>query len=180
MRELRLLVCSVLAASLLTASPAWPVTVELPQSVRDAMPELRLRGDGRLRWFGLHVYDISLWSTGGQINFQRPFVLAIRYARDFEGRRIALRSVEEIKQLGYGAPDQLETWRQAMERVFPDVKAGQRLTGVYRPGAGVDFYYGELARGTIADVEFAHAFFSIWLDPRTREPSLRERLLGKI
>ncbi|AKC70751.1 hypothetical protein MB84_16575 [Pandoraea oxalativorans] len=26
---------------------------------------------------------------------------------------------------------------------------------------------------------FARAFFGIWLDPRTRAPSLRERLLGE-
>lgn len=33
--------------------------------------------------------------------------------------------------------------------------------------------------GTIADAEFARAFFSIWLDPRTREPRLREQLTGQ-
>jgi hypothetical protein len=33
--------------------------------------------------------------------------------------------------------------------------------------------------GTIDDPVFARAFFAIWLDPRTREPQLRNRLLGK-
>jgi hypothetical protein len=53
------------------------------------------------------------------------------------------------------------------------------LAGVYRPGRGVDYYSEDRALGSISDPEFARAFFSIWLDPRTREPSLRERLLGR-
>jgi hypothetical protein len=31
----------------------------------------------------------------------------------------------------------------------------------------------------VADAQFALAFFSIWLDPRTREPELRESLVGR-
>ncbi len=30
----------------------------------------------------------------------------------------------------------------------------------------------------VRDVAFAKAFFAIWLDPRTRNPELRARLLG--
>jgi hypothetical protein len=32
--------------------------------------------------------------------------------------------------------------------------------------------------GNIDDAEFARAFFAIWLDPKTSEPSLRKQLLG--
>jgi hypothetical protein len=31
----------------------------------------------------------------------------------------------------------------------------------------------------VSDTEFARAFFSIWLDERTREPKLRAALLGQ-
>jgi hypothetical protein len=65
-----------------------------------------------------------------------------------------------------------------MEQIFPDVRAGDTLIGVYRPGAGAQFYHQERLVGQIDDPEFARAFFSIWLDPRTREPRLRERLIG--
>jgi hypothetical protein len=33
-------------------------------------------------------------------------------------------------------------------------------------------------RFAINDPELAHAFFAIWLDPRSRDSSLREHLLG--
>ena len=70
-------------------------------------PDLRLLGEGRMRWFGLHLYDAALWVSGA-----------------------------EFFPLG-------------------------RSTGAIR------------------DPEFARVFFSIWLDPRTREPKLRAALLGR-
>ena len=66
-----------------------------------------------------------------------------------------------------------------MRSIFPDVKKGEQLTGVNLPGVGVDFYYNDRFGGRVADPEFAVAFFSIWLDPRTREPGLREALIGQ-
>jgi hypothetical protein len=65
-----------------------------------------------------------------------------------------------------------------MTRAFPDVRAGDSITGVFLPGRGVQFWFGEQLRAEVTDLEFARAFFDIWLDPRTREPALRERLLG--
>lgn len=43
---------------------------------------------------------------------------------------------------------------------------------------GVRFYAGERLTAEIDDLAFAQAFFSIWLDPATRAPALRQRLLG--
>lgn len=65
-----------------------------------------------------------------------------------------------------------------MARVLPDVKKGEHLTGVNRPGVGAEFYYQGRIVGTITDPAFAQAFFAIWLDARTREPGLRRSLIG--
>jgi hypothetical protein len=46
-----------IAASALTAQP-------LPAPVLHVEPDLKLLGKGELRWFGLHVYDASLWVGG--------------------------------------------------------------------------------------------------------------------
>ena len=45
------------------------------------------------------------------------------------------------------------------------------------PGTGVAFYSGLRKLGQIDDESFADAFFGIWLDPATRAPDLRARLL---
>jgi Chalcone isomerase-like len=153
--------------------------VELPGALAQSAPELRLVGSGKMTWFGLHIYDVALWARGRTVDFSEAFALAIRYSREFGGERIAQRSVTEIERLGYRDAATLARWRDEMGRIFPDVSAGDRLTGVYLPGEGAQFYYQDRLVGMIADAEFARAFFSIWLDPRTREPRLRERLIGQ-
>jgi hypothetical protein len=50
---------------------------------------------------------------------------------------------------------------------------------VHLPGKGATFYHQGRITGSIDDAEFAETFFAIWLDPRTREPSLRKALLGQ-
>ena len=65
-----------------------------------------------------------------------------------------------------------------MRKAFPDVKGGDHITGVYRPAVGVEFFHQGQSTGVIGDLDFARAFFSIWLDPATREPKLRAALLG--
>jgi hypothetical protein len=83
-----------------------------------------------------------------------------------------------MRRLGYGDEAALARWGEAMARVFPDVRRGDRLVGVYLPGRGADFYGEDRYLGTVAEEAFADAFFAIWLDARTREPRLREALLG--
>ena len=65
-----------------------------------------------------------------------------------------------------------------MTRLFPDVRAGDRITGVHRPGTGARFFVNGRLQGELPDADFARLFFGIWLSPRTSEPALREALLG--
>lgn len=161
----------------LSAGPAQALA-PLPETVIRAMPDLRLAGTGRLRWFGLHIYDAALWAQGGLFDPRREHVLDIRYARNISGQRLTQTSLEEMRRLGFEDETTLERWAKEMARVLPDVTKGERLTGVHRPGVGAEFYHDGRLTGAVADAEFARAFFSIWLDPRSREPGLRRSLLG--
>jgi hypothetical protein len=67
-----------------------------------------------------------------------------------------------------------------LKKILPDVDAGDFLTGVNVPKLGVRFYQNGQPIGAIDDLEFAQAFFGIWLDPRTSEPVLRKQLLGEM
>lgn len=172
---------AVLALSLV-ASVAARAAVDLPASLHRES-EWRLLGSGRMSWFGLHLYDAALWSLRTDRAVQGvpgefPFALSLRYARGFKGAKIAERSAMEIERLGFGDAGERRRWELAMRALFPDVRAGDVLTGVYRPGEGVQFFVRERELGRIDDPLFAQAFFSIWLDARTRAPELRERLIG--
>jgi hypothetical protein len=142
----------------------------------------RIQGEARLRFLGLHVYDIRLWTPRGPVPAERwavsPLALEIAYARALVGRLIAERSLKEMQRAGPVPPAVGERWLQSMTQIFPDVQAGDRITGLYSPDREARFFHNGKERGTVSDPEFARRFFGIWLADNTSEPSLRERLLG--
>jgi len=169
---------ALLATLAFAAAAAFAQAVPpLPGALVAEAPALKLLGDGRLRFFGLHVYDSSLWVPGDSWSFERPFALDIRYAVSIKGRDLTERSLVEMKRLGYTDAEKLRRWEAAMDRVFPDIRPGDRLVGVSLPGNGARFYSQERFLGSVADPEFASAFFSIWLHPDTSEPKLRAQML---
>jgi hypothetical protein len=149
----------------------------LPAALVAELPALKLLGEGRLRWLGLHVYDSSLWVPAAPWSFDRPFALDIRYAMNIKGRDLSVTSIREMKNLGFTDPAKLRRWETEMDRVFPDIKPGDRLVGVHVPGRQARFYGNERLLGSVNDPEFSRAFFGIWLDEKTSEPELRARLL---
>ncbi len=164
---------ALLAASLpLLAAPA------------QAAPELgglTLRGQGRLRYFGLRIYDIRLWSAApvsASRWAEQPLTLEIEYARGLDGREIAKRSLAEMRRQADIGDAQARAWLADMEATFPDVRAGDRISGRFEPGVAAQFFVNGQPRRRIADPDFARLFFGIWLSPQTSEPALREQLLG--
>lgn len=132
------------------------------------------QGKGEFRRFGFLIYEAALWA--GSNPQQPPLALQLTYKRNIEGRKIVDASVQEMRQLG-ASEQSLKTWEAQMSQIFPDVKPGDQITGVYKPGGAV-FLYNNLQVGEISDPEFARYFFAIWLDPRTTAPGLRQKLLG--
>lgn len=59
-----------------------------------------------------------------------------------------------------------------------DMKSGQRLTFVHKPGAGIRVDVNGAGKGTIAGDDFARAFLSIWLGPEPPNPEIKAGLLG--
>lgn len=163
--ETALATACLLAASMLHASP-------LPHlSSFDAV------GSGTMRFFGLRIYDATLWAPGGVWSASQPYALELIYARSFDGSAIAQRSIEEIRAQRPWPGATLARWESDMRALFPDVDKGDRLIGVRTPGAGATFYSGSRKLGQIKDEAFADAFFGIWLNSATRAPDLRAQLL---
>jgi Chalcone isomerase-like len=59
-----------------------------------------------------------------------------------------------------------------------DVKTGQRLSFIRRPGVGMEVDVNGAVKGTIAGEDFARAFLSIWLGAMPPNPELKSGLLG--
>lgn len=157
-------------------------TQPVPPHIRLEIPQAHLLGAGTYTWFGLKIYDAALWvgENGYQPapNGNAKFALDLQYARELDGERIAEASLKEIERMAIGSPRQQQAWLARMKEIFPDVKKGTHLTGVYEPDEGVRFYLNGKIMADVRDPEFAHAFFAIWLDRRTSDRQLRYALLG--
>jgi len=174
-RNLLVLACALALASGNVAAQRGSA---LPEPVVQAVPDLRLAGEGRLRRFGFHIYDASLWVRGEAWDPDREYALDIRYVRRVSRDQLVETSVDEMRRMGMADSATLERWRAELVRVLPGVGRGDRITGVHHPGRGAAFYLNSQLVGEVRDPAFARAFFSIWLDERTRDRGLRHALLG--
>ncbi|NBS64333.1 MAG: hypothetical protein EBT33_08285 [Betaproteobacteria bacterium] len=179
-------IVSSLAAG--AASATGPAAAEAePGFLRAALTEPREVGRGTLRFLGMRVYEAILWTAGApravapeslMPPFDRDFALELVYAMSLPGARIAERSDQEIgRQPDRGSAVERANWLARMRAIFPDVRAGDRITGIYRVGGPTRFLLNDKPLGEVDDPAFGRAFFGIWLDPRTSEPALREALL---
>jgi hypothetical protein len=169
-------------------STAWLPLLGGPSAAR------RL-GAGTLRVWGFAVYDATLWVAPGfraDRWARSAFALSLRYRRDFRGEDIARRSLDEMQRMQPIDAVVASRWLAAMERAFPDVRAGDRLTGVWLPSSPVtDSVPGAQAqgrtvfhspRGAVAvddEPDFGPRFFALWMSPRGPKPELRAALLGE-
>lgn len=172
---------SALAALAALAYVPQARATPMPAEVASELAASKLLGAGRLTWFGLSVYDARLWAgerfSAAQFD-REPLALELQYARALQGRQIAERSLTEMQRFGAASEADSARWLASMTQLFPDVAAGDRITGVHRPGEAARFYFNGKLRGEVRETDFARRFFGIWLSPQTSEPKLRLALLG--
>jgi hypothetical protein len=152
-----------------------------PAEVAAELGQPHAAGTTRLKFLGLSIYDARLWVTPGfqALRFaQHSLALELTYLRSLKGNLIAERSIQEMRRAGNGSAASEPRWLAAMQEAFPDVKEGDRITGIHLPTVGARFYFNGQLRATIQDLEFSQQFFGIWLAPSTSEPRLRTELLA--
>lgn len=177
------------AAIVVGGKALWPVVTWaqnassralLPAEVASVLPNAVPRGSVPFRYFGFLIYQLQLWAPRGfeiQRYEQQAFAFSLTYARDLQGSAIAESSLAEIKKIGFSSPEQQERWLAMMKIAFPDVKAGDRITGSHDGDGLVMFWHNGRATAKLEDADFARLFFGIWLAPRTSVPPLRDALL---
>ena len=181
MSKHRFLASLAVLLGLATGAMAADPPRQVPAEVRAELGEARLLGKARLRFFGLHVYDARLWATGG-VNAENwasePLALELDYARNLDGGQIAKRSVDEMKrQPGFDGAASV-AWLSRLNALLPDVKSGDRITGVQKPGEAMRFFVNGRFAGEVRDPQFTRLFTGIWLSPESSEPAMRQQLLG--
>ena len=163
------------ALALLGITPSYAL-----DHIHDLVPAAEKVGEGRLTYMLWDVYDAKLYAPKGNWRADRPFALQLSYLRALKGKKIADRSIEEMRGQGLTDEIKLATWHGQMRTIFPDVDAGVSLTGVYTEDGATIFYRDSIEIGRMTDPAFSKAFFGIWLNEATSAPNLRGKLLGAL
>ena len=140
-------------------------------------------GSAKLTLFGFDIYMARLWASAAfsrQDYARQPFALELTYLRDFKGLAIAERSIKEMRRVETITEAQGREWLGVLTRTLPDVRKGERLTGIYNPGVGLRFLFNDRPLADVKDPAFARVFMGIWLSPQTSEPAMREALLAEV
>ncbi len=145
-----------------------------------------LVGTGALRFFGFKAYDAYLWSgeastvpNANPLLSKTLFALEIDYTTSIKADDIANVSLVEMARLRSLSDVQIKAFTAELKKAFPDVKSGDKLTGVQVPKQGTRFFFNGRLTAEINDPAFGDAFFAIWLDEKTKQPGLRKALLGQ-
>ena len=62
--------------------------------------------------------------------------------------------------------------------LIPDLKKGDKLRFLYRPGQGLEVQAGGKTAGTVEGKDFSDALFRVWLGPKPSDKALKAGLLG--
>lgn len=143
------------------------------------MQSMTLVGSGTLDYAIWKVYTASLYTPTGEWKSDHAMGLHIHYHIQLDGKKIAERSIHEMKEQGMPHREKWGKWKYQLKTIIPSVKANTHLSAIYIPGSGTQFYKGDQWIGSIPGDDFGVSFFGIWLNEGTSEPKLRRHLLGK-
>ena len=168
-------------------SPARAVAVKTPAELGafGGGASWQLMGTGALRFFGFKAYDANLWNSGPAAVGANPFAakglyaLEIVYNTGIKAEEIVNVSLVEMARLRKLTEAQVKSWTAELQRTFPSVVSGDRLTGLHVPKVGTRFFFNSRLISEINDPAFGDAFFAIWLDEGTKRADLRKQLLGQ-
>jgi len=104
--------------------------------------------------------------------------LILHFMRDVGGADLSKGWQEGFENNAKGQLAALKERIEKLKGLMADMKSGQRLIFVAKPGAGVEVNVNGTVKGTIEGDDFSKAFLSIWLGATPPNPGLKTGLLG--
>jgi hypothetical protein len=183
------LIGCLLAGLLTTAAAAHGkecLGVSFPDRMRVDGSDLALNGLGvrKATFLKVNVYVAALYSgkpsrdPKALVAASGPDQLVLHFVRDV-GRDDLTKAWNE--GFGRNSKQQLPALQERIAKLnswMSEMKTGQRLTFVRRPGVGIEVGVEGTVKGTIEGDDFARALFAIWLGETPPNPELKQGLLG--
>ena len=160
--------------------------VSFPDQVQVDGSSLMLNGLGlrQATAFKVNVYVAALYvakpssDPNALLGSNATTELILQFVRNVGGEDLRKGWSEGFEK---NAKDQLPALKERIAELngwMADVKSGERLTFIRKPGAGLQVEVNGTAKGTIKGDDFARAFLSIWLGANPPNPEIKVGLLG--
>ena len=143
------------------------------------LADLKEVGKAKLEVFIFDVYYSTLYSANGKYSEDNyPMALDIEYLRNIKAKDLVDTTQEEWQKLGF-EESRIANWIPLIERVWPDIKKGDKLLFRVENDGASEFYFNSESLKKIDDISFGKAFLAIWLSEKSSYPKVRKKLIGK-
>lgn len=162
----------------------WLAVMLLSSSVyASPISQLEKIGAGEMTYLFWTLYRAELFasewplSVDAEAGNKQVKALRIEYYKTIDKQALVEATAEQWQHLGY-SPADIAQWVAPLQRIWPNVAPGDRLTLLVNQSGMSQFYLADQLIGQIDDPRFGEAFLAIWLSENTSEPKLRQQLLG--
>ena len=170
LRLATILLVLIFAISAIAARP-------LPPQVLSTAPGIHPFGKGRHSWWGVRMYDATLWIVGPQWSAAAPHALDIEPGRAVPADTLVKNAIAEMRDLKVGDERQLGIWQAEMKKLIPNVKQGDQVV-IFCPDTKRTLsFLNNSSTGEVDDPSFCPAVMSVWLHPQTKHQAIRKSLL---
>jgi hypothetical protein len=99
----------------------------LPPQVLSKAPGMHPFGKGRHSYWGIRMYDATLWIVGSQWSAAAPHALDIEPGRAVPADTLVKNAIAEMRDLKVGDESKLTIWQAEMRKVIPNVQQGDQI-----------------------------------------------------
>jgi len=163
--------------SVTSAIAAPPAHRPLPPQVVSQAPGMHPFGKGRHSWWGIQMYDATLWIVGPQWSATGTHALDLEPSRVVPADTLVKNAIKEMRDLKVGDESKLKTWQAEMTKVIPNVRPGDQIVIFCSDTNRTLVYLNDSSTGEVDDPSFCPAIMSVWLHPQTKHQAMRKSLL---
>jgi len=150
----------------------------LPMQVVADAPGIHPIGNGRHTWWGIQMYDATLWTVGPNWSAARPHALDLEPGRAVPADTLVKNAIAEMRDMKIGDESKIRSWQAEMTKLIPNVQKGDQFVIFCSETHRTIAYLNNSSTGQIDDPSFCPAVMSVWLHPRTKHQAMRKSLLG--
>ncbi|MEI7527794.1 MAG: chalcone isomerase family protein [Elusimicrobiota bacterium] len=158
--------------------------VDMPENLTFEGASLSLNGMGLRTKVVFKVYVAGLYlekrsADGMEIAASEQVKrMELVFLRSVDGATVAEAITGGFDKNAGPALPALKARIEKFSQMIPDVKKGDRLVFVYRPGSGLEVLAGGKTTGKIEGKDFSDTLFKVWLGASPADKALKAGLLG--